>query len=153
MRTRFLLFFLLTCIISLHQTSIYAQALATYGNQSITRGDFLKAYHKNNADAKPSDKSYQDYLELYIRYKLKVKQALAEKMDTLPGQLAEAQNFKTQVAPNYMADQSSIDRLVNEAFDRGQKDIHLAHIFVRLPANAGPADTAQAWQKNFRGLR
>ncbi len=148
MRNRIPVFFLpALAIVLITASSTTAQTLATYGNQSISKADFLRAYQKNNAETKPTNESYRNYLDLYIKYKLKVKEAFLEKMDTLPGQIAEAQNFKSQVSGNYMTDQASIDRLVNEAYDRGQKDIHIAHIYVRIPANASAADTLQAWQK------
>ncbi len=52
-----------------------AQVLFTYGGKSVTKNEFLKAYNKNNAEAKPGERSYKDYLELYVRFKLKVQAA------------------------------------------------------------------------------
>lgn len=126
---------------------VFGQTLFTYDGKEVSKDDFLKAYRKNNTAQKNPEKSYRDYLELYIRYKLKVQAAYDAKMDTLPSQSSELQTFRGQVVENFMSDRGSVDKLVREAFVRGQKDIHLEHIFVGLPSGASPGDTAKAWQK------
>ena len=110
-----------------------AQTLFSYGEKAVTKEDFLKAYSKNNIEGKATEKSYRDYLELYIRYKLKVKAAYDLKLDTLPSQQTELKNFRNQVADTYMNDEESLNALVNEAYERSRKDIHLAHIFIAVP--------------------
>ncbi|MDP4258689.1 MAG: peptidylprolyl isomerase [Bacteroidota bacterium] len=124
-----------------------AQTLFTVDGDPVSKEAFLKAYKKNNSREATSAASYKDYLELYIRYKLKVRAAYAMHLDTLPGQRTELQNFRSQVSEPYMTDEESMNRLVNEAFVRGQKDIHLAHIFVALPKQASPFDTLRAYEK------
>jgi peptidyl-prolyl cis-trans isomerase SurA len=124
-----------------------AQTLFTYGNEVVSKEDFLKAYQKNNSDKKTSEQAYRDYLELYIRYKLKVKAAYDIKADTLVAQRAEMQNFRNQVVGGYMNDNESLNKLVNEAFTRSQKDIHVAHLFIAIPRNATAADTVKLYQK------
>jgi len=125
----------------------FSQTLFTYGDQPVSKEDFLKAYRKNNTTGKPTSKSYREYLELYIRYKLKVKAAYDLRLDTLPNQVVELQNFRNQIVDQYMNDQTSLNKLVNEAFLRSQKDIHLAYIFVSVPKNGNPADSVNAYQK------
>lgn len=135
--------FLILC----SSTGLRAQTLFTVGGTAITREEFLRAFSKNNNGVSPTEKTYRDYLELYIRYKLKVKAAYAAQLDTLPAQRTELQNFRSQVADSYMKDQESLDRLVKEVFIRGQKDIRLAHIYFALPKNAAPPDTLKAYEK------
>jgi peptidyl-prolyl cis-trans isomerase SurA len=124
-----------------------AQTLFTVDGDPVSKEDFLKAYKKNNTREATTASSYKDYLELYIRYKLKVKAAYAMHLDTLPAQRTEWQNFRSQVSEPYMTDEESMNRLVSEAFARGQKDIHLAHIFIALPKQASPGDTLRAYEK------
>jgi peptidyl-prolyl cis-trans isomerase SurA len=128
-------------------STVTAQTLFTCDGQSISKEDFLKAYNKNNIAGRATTASYKDYLELYIRYKLKVRAAYDLRLDTLPGQRSELQNFRAQVIENYMRDEESMNRLVKEAFTRGQRDIHLSLIFIPIPKNATPPDTLSAWQK------
>ncbi len=138
------IFFLLNCFF---YSTIHAQALITYGRYAISKEEFLKAYGKNNITGKPTEQSYRDYLGLYTKYKLKVRAAYDMRLDTLPNQVAELLNFRNQIVDQYMTDENSTNRLVNEAFTRSQKDIHIAHIFIAVPKNASPADTLKAYKK------
>ena len=124
-----------------------AQTLFTYGTKTVSKQEFLKAYNKNNADTKPSTAQYREYLELYTRFKLKVQAALDMRLDTLPSQKAELNAFRNQVAESYMNDEASLQSLINEAGERIQKDIELAHIFVALPAGATDQQVKAAQQK------
>jgi peptidyl-prolyl cis-trans isomerase SurA len=125
----------------------FGQTLARYGNYSISRNEFIKAYQKNNANSKATEKAYQDYLNLYIRYRLKVQAALDMKLDTLAGQKTELQNFENQIADQYTNDETSLKQMAAEAFVRSQHDLRISYIFVASPKNATPADTAKAWKK------
>ncbi|HEX4852416.1 MAG TPA: peptidylprolyl isomerase, partial [Puia sp.] len=124
-----------------------AQTLFTYGSQQVSKQEFLQAYKKNNTNGKATAKSYKDYLDLYTRYKLKVKAAYDMKLDTLANQLADLQNFRSQIVDQYMSNEASVNRLINEAFTRSQKDIHVQHIFIGFPKNPSPSDTLKAFQK------
>ena len=125
------------------------QPLFTLDGKGTSKEEFLKAYNKNNSGSKASEKMYRDYLELYIRYKLKVQAAYEAQLDTLAGQRTELQNFRSQVAESYLKDASSLDRLVKEAFTRGQKDIHISHIFIGFPKNFAGNDTTKAYEKSM----
>jgi peptidyl-prolyl cis-trans isomerase SurA len=125
----------------------YGQTLVRYGNQAVPKGEFLTAFHKNNAHIKPSEKAYRDYLNLYIRYRLKVQAALDIRLDTMAGQLTELQNFRTQIVDQYITDDLSLNQLAREAYTRSKQDLRISYIFVAAPKNAVPADTARAWQK------
>ncbi len=138
---------LLSLLILLFSSGLTAQTLFTVDGTPISKEEFLKAFSKNNTGIAPTEKSYRDYLELYIRYKLKVKAAYTAQLDTLPAQRTELQNFRSQVADAYMKDQESMDRLIREVSVRGKKDIRLAHIYFALPKNATPADTLRAYEK------
>ena len=82
MKNVFLIFLLSFC-----SYSFYGQTLVSYGKQTISRQEFLTAFRKNNTHTKATEKAYRDYLNLYIRYKLKVQAAKDLKLDTLPGRL------------------------------------------------------------------
>jgi len=124
-----------------------AQTLLQYGDETISKEEFLRAYRKNNHSGKATERAYRDYLELYTRYKLKVKAAYDMKLDTLSSQITERQNFRNQSVERYMNDEASLNKLIREAFIRSQHDIHLAHIFVAIPKTALPADTLRAYKK------
>jgi len=142
MKNVVLIFLLLLC-----SNVFFGQTLARYGNQIITREEFLAAFRKNNSHIRATDKAYRDYLNLYIRYRLKVQAAFDLKLDTLPGQITELQNFKSQIIDQYTNDESSLNQMAKEAFVRSQHDLRVSYIFVAVSKNALPADTAKSWKK------
>ena len=70
MKNVFLIFLLSIC-----SYTFYGQTLVSYGKQTISREEFLAAFRKNNTHTHATEKAYRDYLNLYIRYKLKVQAA------------------------------------------------------------------------------
>lgn len=123
-----------------------AQVLFTYGGKPVTKNEFLKAYNKN-MDGKSDEASYRSYLELFVRFKLKVQAARDKRLDTLSNQLAELQGFRNQVIEPYVRDEGSINELVKEAIVRSKKDIHIAHIFVPVRMDATAEDVKNAQDK------
>jgi len=126
-------------------TSLSAQTIFYYGNDSVTVSEFLKAYHKNNTGAR-SEQAFRDYLDLYIASRLKIREARARGYDTLPQMISDLGNLRQQILPNYVNDKDAVDRLVSEAQARAQKDIHLAHIFIAYSQN-GIVDSTTARRK------
>jgi len=98
----------------LFASGVTAQSLFTVDGAGVSKDEFLKAYNKNNNGVGPTERTYRDYLDLYIRYKLKVRAAYAAELDTLPAQRTELQNFRSQVADTYLKDESSLDKLVGD---------------------------------------
>jgi peptidyl-prolyl cis-trans isomerase SurA len=137
----------LTFLLLLFSKIFFGQTLVRYGNHIITKEEFLKAFRKNNTHVRTNEKAYRDYLNLYIRYRLKVQAALDLGLDTLAGQLTELQNFKSQVVDQYLNDESSLNQMAREAFVRSQLDLRVSIIFVAAPRNSSPADSTKAWQK------
>lgn len=130
------LFVLIAC-------TVQAQTLFTYGNKNVSKAEFLRAYNKNNTTASNTEKAYRDYLDLYTRFKLKVQAAYDARLDTLSAQGTELKNFRGQIIDGFMNDESSVQLLVTEAFNRSQKDLRISHIYI--PFRGG--DTATAYQK------
>ena len=125
-----------------------AQTLFTYGNYAADAKDFLRAYNKNNSAAVTNKaKSISDYLDLYIKSKLKVREAYDRGYDTLPNIKMEVENLRTQIAENYMTDPEIMNRLEKEAFQRSQKDIRAAHFFIAFKNSSGFIDTLAAQKK------
>ena len=123
-------------------SSLSAQTVFSYGNHLVSKEEFVKAFLKNNNQKEFSEKDYRDYLNLYTRFKLRVQAAYDQQLDTLTSQKEELNNFRSQVIEEFVNDRSSLDKLVQEAFSRSQKDIHLAHIYIPFSS-----DTAQARKK------
>lgn len=131
-------------ILLLFSSSVNAQTLFSYGSNKVSKEEFIKAYKKNNPDSAQVKMSLNDYLELYYRYKLKVKAALDAKMDTLENQRTEFQGFRNQLAEYHVKDDAGIQVMIDEAFERSLKDIRLFDIFIPLAKNASDEDEKAA---------
>ncbi len=119
----------------------YSQTLFTYGTHKVNASEFLTAYNKNKTTAANDSQALRDYLNLYINFKLKVQAAKDIHLDTLPSMRADLQNFRTQIQDNYLKDQKEVNRLVDEAFSRSQKDIHTIYYFVKSGDTAESPDS------------
>ena len=122
-----------------------AQTVFYYGNDSVSAKDFLNAWRKNNSGVH-SAKSFTDYLHLYIQSRLKIREARERGYDTLPQLVTDLENLRQQIIPAYMNDKAGMEKLVDEAYNRSQKDIHIAHIFISFKQN-NTYDTATAQRK------
>src|SRR5688500_16114324 len=111
-------------------TNLSAQTLFTYGKHAVSKYEFLKAYNKNNGDSTSPSISYEEYLELYSRFRLKVQSALDAGMDTTAEQKNEVESFRLQLADNFLKDDVSTKFLVDEAFQRSLKDINISYIYA-----------------------
>lgn len=129
-------------------TFSFSQTLFTYGNHAVDAKEFLRAYNKNNSQPVTNKaKSIKEYLDLYIKSKLKIQEAYDRGYDTLPQIKSEVENLRSQIVDNYMIDPASSEQLVKEAFDRSLKDIHIAQIFISLENSKGIIDTSAAEKK------
>ncbi len=124
----------------------FSQTLFTYGNTAVDKGEFIRAYNKNKTVVPDKEKALREYLDLYIKFKLKVKAALELKLDTMPQLLYDAQSFRSQIIDSYLNNQKAADNLLAEAFTRSQKDLHCLHFFVPADVSMLPEDTMKAFK-------
>ena len=125
----------------------FSQELFSYGNHPVSSSEFLRAYNKNKTAKTDDQQALRDYLDLYINFKLKVQAARDAHLDTLPNLKADLQNFRSQIEDNYLKDEKQLNALVDEAFVRSQKDIHVLYFFIPANDQMSFADTA----KFFKG--
>jgi peptidyl-prolyl cis-trans isomerase SurA len=122
--------------------------LMTIAGKPVTVGEFISIYQKNNVKGETVDKKTMDeYLELFINFKLKVMQAEALGLDTVKAFLDELAGYREQLAKPYFIDEPTLNRLMQEAWEREKLDIRASHVYFRLKPDALPADTLLAYKK------
>ena len=125
--------------------SLPAQTLFTYADKSISAKEYQKAFNKVYPAPVPDKaKKMREYLDLYINSKLKIHEATLRGYDTMPGFVEEYTALRNQVIENYMNDTESMNALVNEAFNRSQKDIKVQHIYVPYTSGVNYSDSSVA---------
>lgn len=136
--------------IGLNAQKSESKVLLTIGDEKVTTKDFLAVYQKNNVEGEVLDKkSVEEYLELFINFKLKVKEAEALGLDTVKSFINELKGYRDQLAKPYFVDEEVNANLLQEAYKRKQKDLRVSHILIRVEQYATPADTLDAYNKTL----
>jgi len=143
----FLILVIFTTASGLWAQDIDSEILMTIHDREVTVGEFERIYNKNNSNTALEQQTVEEYLELFINFKLKVIEAEERGLDTTQAFLKEFNGYIKQLAKPYLSDQEEVDILVKEAFERAQKEIHASHILIRLNEFAGPEDTTLAYTK------
>ncbi len=124
------------------------KVLFTVVDQPVYTDEFIKVFNKNrDIVTEENKKSIEEYLELYINYKLKLKQAYDLKYDTVSAYKKELAQYREQLITPYLTDSKITDELVEEAYNRTKTEVSASHILIRLQPKATPADTLLAYQK------
>lgn len=126
---------------------VQGQTVLTVGSESVSAADFEHIFLKNNRDAAVTPESLDEYMELFINFKLKVLEAEARGMDTSATFQRELAGYREQLARPYLTDTEVLDDLVREAFDRKQIEVRARHILISCDENASPTDTANAYRR------
>ncbi|MFZ1689194.1 MAG: peptidylprolyl isomerase, partial [Flavobacteriales bacterium] len=121
--------------------------LMTVDGKPVTRSEFEGIYKKNNKDAAVTKEALNEYLELFINYKLKVREAETLGMDTVRKFRDELAGYRTQLARPYLVDRNLNDQLMQEAYGRSQQEVHASHILVSCTPEASPEDTMKAFKR------
>jgi len=120
-------------ILLIFNLNTYSQdILLEIDNDQITLDEFSHIFNKNNENEE-IDKAYLDeYVELFINFKLKVKEAKNLGFDTVPSFINELEGYRKQLAKPYLRDDNFNDELFDEALDRIQYDINANHILINI---------------------
>ena len=125
--------------------------LMVINGKPVTKSEFEYSFHKNgNVQDAVEQKSVQEYVPMFINYKLKVAAAEAAHLDTLSSYKKEFLTYRDMQLTPFMVDSfftDSIARVVyaNTEKQLGGKDlIQTSHILIRLGQKATEAEKAAA---------
>jgi len=140
----------LTCLASgMLITPGLAQTLFTYGNKPVSKQEFLRIYQKNSLNKAPdfSEPALREYLDLYSLFRMKVNEAELQQLDTMASIQQELDNYRRQLAKNYLTDEQVTNKLLKEAYDRMKEDVKVSHILLMAPNTMAPADTLVVYKR------
>ena len=126
--------------------------LLTVNGEPSTVGEFMYIYQKNNNETLVDHKTIDEYLSLFINFKLKVAEAKAQGIDTTASFRKELEGYRRQAIPKYMSDPASEEAVIQKAYGRMLNDRKVSHIAVRCPENATAEEEAAAREKIDRAL-
>ena len=142
----FLLFVLFTAL------NIYGQkkdpVLLTIDDKPVYTSEFINVYNKNkDIIIDDQQKSVDDYLDLFIDFKLKLLQAYELKLDTTKSFKQEYYKYREQLISPFLKNPEETEKLVKQAYQRTQNQVNVSHILTLASPNASPADTLKAYKK------
>jgi peptidyl-prolyl cis-trans isomerase SurA len=124
------------------------RTLLTIAGDEVSVDEFMYVYKKNNTIGNEIDKkSLEEYLDLYINFRLKVKAAEEEGLDTVTAFREELAGYRKQLAEPYFTNEEIIDEMIQEAYERMKYDLRASHILIRVNPDAMPDDTLAAYMK------
>ena len=119
-------------------------------DRTPTYTDEFKYLYTKNHQSKPEDfteSKINEYLNLFINFKLKVKEAKALGMDTTTKFLKEFKTSREDLKKPYRAEPDALDRLTKEAYAHLTQEVRATHILINLKPSDSPADTLLAYNK------
>ncbi|MEZ4799150.1 MAG: peptidylprolyl isomerase [Flavobacteriales bacterium] len=137
--------------ITLMSLNINAQnknaTVLTIAGDNISLEEFENIFRKNNRDSVITQASLDEYMELFINFKMKVKEAMSLGMDTITKFKTELAGYRTTLARPYLTDSDMLNDMMKEAYERLQQEVNASHILIKCEPNASPEDSLRAYNK------
>ncbi|WP_083925154.1 peptidylprolyl isomerase [Flexithrix dorotheae] len=118
-------------------------------SNNVSAEEFVYLYSKNHNDSVNAftKESLEDYLDLFINFKLKVTEAFALNYDKDPEFINEFETYRKQLAKPYLTDEKGIEDLVKASYERLKTEVKASHILIKADQKASPEDTLKAFKK------
>ena len=124
-----------------------SETLMTINGKSVSAEEFLYIYEKNNQAGAIDPKTMDEYLDMFINFKLKVAEAESQGIDTTESFRKELKGYRAQAIPKYLQDEAAMDSLVELSWRHMAKDRRAAHIAIQCPMSASEEEVAAAKAK------
>jgi peptidyl-prolyl cis-trans isomerase SurA len=142
-----LLLIVLAAILATGLLGQESPVLMTIGDEEVSLEEFKRIYRKNNNESSLNRQDPETYLELFVNFKVKVKEAETLGMDTTTKFINELEGYRKQLAKPYLIDEEAKEAMMKEAYEWSKYDILASHILIRLPESPSPDDTLAAYDK------
>ncbi len=112
--------------------------------------DAFRYYFFKNNDGLSADSiahKVEEYLPLYINFRLKVLEAINLGMDKDQAFREEFNTYKSQLAEPYLTESKITESLLKETYQRMQEERSAAHILIGVGPDALPTDTLAAYNR------
>lgn len=127
--------------------------IMTINGVDVPRSEFEYSYNKNNGEGVVDTKTVEEYVDLFVNYKLKVAAALEEKMDTMSSFKQEYAMYRDQQVVPTMVTDAEVLQEARQVYDRtlqaigGRDLLHPAHIVLELSTQATPTEQDRVRQR------
>jgi len=143
MKKVFQIFLLISIVIQANAQQ--KDILFTIQGEPILLDEFKSLFLSNMEEGQAY--SVQEYLDLFVNYKLKILEAKALGYDTLQAFKNEYEGYRKQLISSFTKNPEMENRLVEEAYIRSNEEIRAKNILIALPVDASPQDTLKAYSR------
>ncbi len=112
----------------------------TIGGRDVKRSEFEYFYKKNSQLEGFDTKSFDEYVDLFINYRLKVSEGYAQGVDTTKAYMDELAGYRTELAAPYLTMAGWGDSLVEQAYDRRKWEVKASHLLLTCDENTPKAE-------------
>lgn len=121
--------------------------IAKYDGEKLTMAEFEKAYSKNAGGyEKASNDSYDNYrnfTDLYVNFKMKLKDAYERGYDKDESLMSELTDYKKKVGSSYIQEKYLVEPNLKELYERRKEEIRASHLMIR-PEQTGGDEPARS---------
>ena len=103
--------------------------LMNVAGKNVPLSEFEYLYHKNN-NQQLEPLTAEQYLKMFVDYKLKVADAEAAGLDTTANFRSEFLQYRDELAKPYLRDESATDSLMKEAYSHYKETVRVSHIML-----------------------
>ncbi len=116
-------------------------------NEKVYKSDFEQIFWKNKKENVTNQAELDEYLDLFIKFKLKVHAAEEMGLDTTKKFIDEFRSYEMQLQKPYLVDTTVNEALIQEAYHRTVNEIRASHLLLKIPYEADPKDTLAMYNK------
>ena len=124
-----------------------SQNILTIEDEKITLEEFKAVFFKNNNSTELTKEYLDEYIQLFVNFKLKVRNAKELGLDTTSAFITELSGYTKQLAKPYLKNKEFDKNMLAEAYDRMKKDIKASHILIAIDKNASAKIEKEAYDK------
>lgn len=106
-----------------------------FGKYKITLDEFEYAYAKNvggwEAAEQDSFQQYKDFMDLYMKFRMKLRNAQVRAFDTDPALEKELHDYHEQVGKSYIIEKYIIQPGLEKLYAQRKEELRISHIMIR----------------------
>jgi peptidyl-prolyl cis-trans isomerase SurA len=125
--------------------------VAEFGGQQLTLSEFETRYARSagsrEAAAADSIEAYEDFLERYVNFRLKVQEARRTGLLEDPEIQRELDDYRQELARPMLLEREVLHDIVRDLYEKQREEIAASHVLLFVDPNAAPADTVAAYQR------
>lgn len=146
MKKYFLVFSVLLSAGAFAQTN--SQVLFTVDKTPTYTNEFVYLFKKNHSNKQDfTEAKVNEYLDLFINFKLKITEARHRGYDTTAKFTKELKTYGDELKKPYRAEKDLLEKLTKEAYEHLTQEVKASHILIEVKPNPSPEDTLKAFNK------